>query len=371
MAEVRALHAADHESGPPVESARFGLWLFLGSEALLFAGLIGSYLFLRTGSRAFPSPGEALDRLFVGFNTLLLVASSITATRAVKAGPQGTRLRWLGATLLLGGVFLALQLREYAGLWAQGILPRTNLYWSCFFVLTGVHGLHVLAGLVALGWTGSRSKLSLELASLYWHFVDGVWILLFALLYLLPGCGKEADAGTRLDAPADSKEVFGEVKPFRLTDQTGAPVTLESLRGHAWAACFVFTRCSGPCPKISTTMKALQSALQDPQVRLVSVTVDAAFDTPEVLSKYAAALGADARRWKFLSGDEHEIAAWIRASFLSAVERDASQPVGQSITHRTSIEAVDKQGRVRGFYEGENASQLELLRARLEWLQRQ
>ena len=132
------MHAADHESGPPVESARFGLWLFLGSEALLFAGLIGSYLFLRTGSRAFPSPGEALDRLFVGCNTLLLVASSITASRSVKSGAQGARARWLAATLLLGGVFLALQLREYGGLWAQGILPRTNLYWSCFLVLTGV-----------------------------------------------------------------------------------------------------------------------------------------------------------------------------------------------------------------------------------------
>jgi len=371
MAETRAMHAAAHESGPPVESARFGLWLFLGSEALLFAGLIGSYLFLRTGSRAFGSPGDSLDRLFVGFNTLLLVASSITATRAVKSGAQATRVRWLGATLLLGGVFLALQMREYAGLRAHDILPKTNLYWSCFFVLTGLHGLHVFAGLVALGWTASRSKLSFELASLYWHFVDVVWILLFGLLYLLPGCSNQAESGTRLDAPADSKEVFGEVKPFRFTDQTGAPVTLESLRGHAWAACFVFTRCTGPCPKVSATMKALQSAVQDPEVRLVSITVDAAFDTPEVLSKYAEVLGADAQRWKFLTGDEQEIAAWIRASFLSPVERDASQPVGESITHRTSIEAVDKQGRVRGFYEGESASQVQLLRARLEWLQRQ
>jgi heme/copper-type cytochrome/quinol oxidase subunit 3 len=145
------LHEPAHESGPPVESGRFAVWLFLGSEVLLFAGLIGSYLFLRTGVRDFPAPGAALDRLFVACNTLLLVASSFTATRAVKSGTDGRRARWLLLTLLLGGAFLALQLREYLGLAASGILPRTNLYWSCFFVLTGVHGLHVFGGLVALG----------------------------------------------------------------------------------------------------------------------------------------------------------------------------------------------------------------------------
>jgi heme/copper-type cytochrome/quinol oxidase subunit 3 len=363
------LQEADHESGPPIESARFGLWLFLGSEVLLFAGLIGSYLFLRTGARSFGSPGAELERLMTAFNTLLLVASSFTVARAVKAADERARARWLGATLLLGSAFLGLQVSEYAGLLGHGILPRTSLYWSCFFVLTGVHGLHVLGGLVALAWTGRRAR-SLDLASLYWHFVDGVWILLFALLYL-GACQRVDSAGGVLAAPADSAEVFGEVRPFQLTDQTGAPVTLASLKGHAWAACFVFTRCSGPCPKVSATMKRLQSELSDPDVRLVSVSVDGPYDTPAVLARYAEALGADPKRWKFLTGDEQEIAAWIRTSFLSPVERDATQPVGESITHRTSIEAVDKQGKVRGFYEGEDASQLDLLRARLEWLQKQ
>jgi cytochrome oxidase Cu insertion factor (SCO1/SenC/PrrC family) len=191
------------------------------------------------------------------------------------------------------------------------------------------------------------------------------------LALLAAGCNHDADSGVVLAAPADSKEIFGVVQPFRFTDQSGATVTLESLKGHAWAACFVFTRCTGPCPKVSATMKRLQSVLKDKDVRLVSVSVDAPYDTPQVLAQYAAALDADTQRWKFLTGDEQEISAWIRASFLSPVERDASQPVGQSISHRTSIEAVDKQGRVRGFYEGEDDSQLELLRARLEWLQKQ
>src|SRR5690242_21850363 len=89
------LYEPDHESGPPVASARFGLWLFLGSEALLFAGLIGSYLFLRTGARSFGSPGAELERLWTAFNTLLLVASSFTVTRAVKAAQARVRARWL------------------------------------------------------------------------------------------------------------------------------------------------------------------------------------------------------------------------------------------------------------------------------------
>jgi cytochrome oxidase Cu insertion factor (SCO1/SenC/PrrC family) len=293
----------------------------------------------------------------------------------VRAAESGACARWLGATLLLGGAFLSLQLQEYTGLLARGILPRTNLYWSSFFVLTGVHGLHVLGGLVALAWAGRRAlqrrgALALELVSHYWHFVDGVWLLLFTLLYLASGCGPAAGGSVVLAAPADSQEVFGEVKPFRFTDQAGQPVTLESLKGHAWAACFVFTRCSGPCPKVSATMKALQAELKDPEVRLVSVSVDASYDTPAVLTEYARLYGADPRRWMFLTGDEQQITAWIRASFLSPVERDASQPVGQSISHRTSIEAVDKQGKVRGFYEGEDSSQLGLLRARLEWLQK-
>ncbi|MBK7645218.1 MAG: SCO family protein [Planctomycetes bacterium] len=198
--------------------------------------------------------------------------------------------------------------------------------------------------------------------------------LLLALvpLFLALGCGTHSGGeSVVLAAPADSTESFGTVQPFELTDQTGQKVTLEDLKGHAWAACFVFTRCTGPCPLVSSTMQKLQSELKDKDVRLVSVTVDAPFDTPQVLAQYAEALGADPKRWKFLTGDEQFIAGWIRASFLSPVERDTQQPVGQSISHRTSIEAVDKQGQVRGFYTGEDASQLELLRQRLEWLQKQ
>lgn len=187
----------------------------------------------------------------------------------------------------------------------------------------------------------------------------------------LAACGRAQDNSVVLAQPADSPESFGSVLPFSFTDQNGQLVTLESLRGHAWAVCFVFTRCSGPCPRVSATMKALQSELKDPEVRLVSVSVDPKWDTPAVLAKYAEALGADPKRWSFLGGDEATIDAWITKSFVSAVARDPEAPVGERVTHRTSINAVDKQGRVRGFYEGESAVELEKLRARLEWLQKQ
>lgn len=190
-------------------------------------------------------------------------------------------------------------------------------------------------------------------------------------LLALAACDRAREDSVVLAQPADSPESFGSVLPFSFTDQEGRTVTLESLRGHAWAACFVFTRCSGPCPRVSATMKALQSELHDPQVRLVSVSVDPLWDSSAVLASYAKALGAQPERWSFLTGDEATIDAWITQSFLSAVARDPAAPVGERVTHRTSISAVDKQGRVRGFYEGESTVELEKLRARLEWLQKQ
>ena len=197
-------------------------------------------------------------------------------------------------------------------------------------------------------------------------------LLNFLLLALLAAaCGDDPAGGVVLAQPADSKEVFGEVRSFRFEDQAGQPVTLQSLQGHAWAVCFVFTRCSGPCPKVTGTMKRLQAELKDSDVRLVSVSVDPQWDTPAVLAQYAQSFGADTRRWWFLTGDEAATDEWIRASFLSGVARDPAAPAGERVTHRTSICAVDKQGRVRGFYAGETAEDLDKLRQRLEWLQQE
>jgi cytochrome o ubiquinol oxidase subunit 3 len=176
-------------SGPRIEPARLALWIFLASEALLFAGLIGGYLFLAT-ARGYAGHEGALSVPMARAATGLLVASSVCAVQLERAKARTTLLRWWLATLLLGVAFLGLQIHEYQVLLEAGIAPNSSLYWSGFFLLTAVHGLHVLVGLMALFWLGSdavrvgQAGLKLELACVYWHFVDVVWILLFALLYL-------------------------------------------------------------------------------------------------------------------------------------------------------------------------------------------
>jgi heme/copper-type cytochrome/quinol oxidase subunit 3 len=172
--------------------ARFGIWLFLVSEAMFFAALIAAYVVLRAGSSTFGSPGEALGAISGAGATLVLVASSACAWRALICAKRDPSARsaatWILVTFALGSTFLAIQGLEYRALIERGLSPRSNLYWSCFFVLTSLHGLHVLAGLIWLALVrrnpdpASRA-LRIELAVLYWQLVDFVWIALFALLY--------------------------------------------------------------------------------------------------------------------------------------------------------------------------------------------
>ncbi len=179
------------DSGPPVATARFGTWVFLASEAFFFGGLLAAYFVLRASAKTWIEPlGVGLGVVL----TVLLLGSSICASLAVR---QIRRERCEHAsTLFLAGAFLALafvglQAFEWNELGAQGFTLRTSLAGSSFYVLTGAHGLHVLVG---AGWmfvsgllirrSGSRT-MHAELAALYQHFVDGVWLVLFAILYLL------------------------------------------------------------------------------------------------------------------------------------------------------------------------------------------
>jgi protein SCO1/2 len=174
-----------------------------------------------------------------------------------------------------------------------------------------------------------------------------------------------------LAAPPESPQVFSQVGAFELVERSGAEVTREDLLGRPWVASFVFTRCTGPCPMIVGTLRKLQARLEDGGARIVTFSVDPEWDTPEVLRQYAAEHGADPRRWLFLTGEEKSIHALIQKSFLSAVERAPAgeAPIGQQVTHRTQLVAVDKKGRVRGFYAGESDGDLDLLVRRLAFLQ--
>jgi cytochrome c oxidase subunit III len=172
----------------------FGTVLFLASEVLFFGSLFAAYFSLRAQSEVWPPPDVELDLLIPGIGTILLVLSSVTFQLGVNAGGRGRRDglgTWIAASLVLGTVFLALQLWDYTRL---GFEVSSHAYGTIFYAMTGFHGLHVAAGLVlmlvilgrlAQGAYHEGRVESAHAIGYYWHFVDVVWIVLFATLYVL------------------------------------------------------------------------------------------------------------------------------------------------------------------------------------------
>lgn len=149
--------------------------------------------------------------------------------------------------------------------------------------------------------------------------------------------------------------IYGLVAPFALTNQDGQATTLENLKGHVWVGDIIFTRCAGPCLKMSRQMKQLQDALSgDTEARLVTLTTDPDYDSPRVLKTYGHRFGADNDRWTFLTGTKAQIANLATGSLkLSALAKPADQqssPVDLFI-HSTIFVVVDKEGQLRGVYE--------------------
>ena len=193
QAHAAAVHAP---SATGIPNGKLGMWLFLASEVMFFTGLIGAYLVLRMSNPAWPGHEGHLNVAIGTVNTLLLISSSTTIVLALAASAREALpvvRRWLLATVVLGSGFLIIKGTEYAAKFAHHIVPSTNVFWSCYFVLTGFHAAHVLGGilfnLLVLSYTASAARWAmyrqrLELAGLYWHFVDIVWIFLFPMLYL-------------------------------------------------------------------------------------------------------------------------------------------------------------------------------------------
>jgi heme/copper-type cytochrome/quinol oxidase subunit 3 len=192
--------AVSYESAPTatgIPNGKLGMWVFLASEVMFFTGLIGAYIVLRMSHPAWPGPEGHLSVPLGTLNTLILITSSVTIVMSLAASNReaiGSARTWLVATILLGSGFLVIKAVEYSGKLTHEILPSTNVFWSCYYTLTGFHALHVLGGIVFNLWVLSRTltpsvwriqRHRLELAGLYWHFVDIVWIFLFPLLYLL------------------------------------------------------------------------------------------------------------------------------------------------------------------------------------------
>ncbi len=193
----RAHHPVyDYDSGPPVERGKFAIWLFLATEVMFFTGLIGAYVILRSGTAAWPNPENRLAVFLTAINTFVLIISSWTMVRALFAAQRGDRggiLMWLGLTIFFGSAFVSVQVYEYFELVKHGSLPNVDIFWSTFYIMTGFHGSHVVVGVIWLvcawfkalrGGYSERNYLGIELAGLYWHFVDLVWVLLFTIVYL-------------------------------------------------------------------------------------------------------------------------------------------------------------------------------------------
>jgi heme/copper-type cytochrome/quinol oxidase subunit 3 len=238
-----------YQPSVPISIGKFAMWLFLATEIMFFTGLIGSYIVLRFGSKHWPTPearvvvlktgeevrGEEksvkadeielvletgktriikkeeakeghhgwyekespLNLPLTAANTFLLICSSVTmvlALAAIQGGDKKKLNTYLLATVIMGAIFVSVQVYEYNKLIAEHFVPSTNIFASCFYVMTGCHGAHVTGGVIYLftiylralrGKFTQQNHESVEIAGLYWHFVDLVWILLFTVVYLI------------------------------------------------------------------------------------------------------------------------------------------------------------------------------------------
>jgi cytochrome c oxidase subunit 3 len=192
------------------EASTLGMWVFLLTEVLFFGGMFLAYLVYRVWYfEAFAEASRDLDLALGGFNTVVLIASSLTMAMGVRAAQTSERNKivfWLSLTIMLGLVFLGVKAVEYEHKFAVGHVPGVNfhsdspwalqqqLFFSLYFLMTGLHALHMIVGVVIMSvilWMARKGRFDahyytpVEMAGLYWHFVDLVWIYLFPLLYLV------------------------------------------------------------------------------------------------------------------------------------------------------------------------------------------
>ena len=188
----------EHSVGTGLSNNKLLMWVFLGSECLLFGGLISTYLIYRSRFADGPAPGDIFDIPFTSVSSFVLLMSSLTMVLSLSSLQRGdyrnTRL-WLLTTALLGALFIGGQVYEFTTFLREGLGYSTSPFSSAFFTLTGFHGVHVSIGIVMLmslyvssmrGNLKRESSETLEIVGLYWHFVDVLWIFIFTVIYLVP-----------------------------------------------------------------------------------------------------------------------------------------------------------------------------------------
>ena len=185
-----------------LNNSKLGIWVFLASEVMLFGGLFSAYVFLRMAAPVgeFAYWGSKLSIPMATVNTLVLISSSVTVVMSwasLKMKDFEKYKMYMGLTLLCALIFLVIKYFEYTGKFHHGIYPSSSTFMAIYFTLTGLHGLHIIGGMIVMGyfWLPAGNKMwhsepdhftnRIEVAGLYWHFVDLVWIFLFPVLYLL------------------------------------------------------------------------------------------------------------------------------------------------------------------------------------------
>ena len=180
-------------------NGKLGIWLFLASEVMLFGALFSTLILLRTSAPVWPHGSEVLNVPLATLNTFVLIFSSVTVVLAwanLRLGNLTKGKIWLGVTLLCGFGFMIIKSIEYGTKISHGLLPSTHNFYATYYVMTGLHGLHVLGGMIVFAyliltankWYGEKPAQftnRVEVTGLYWHFVDLVWIFLVPILYLL------------------------------------------------------------------------------------------------------------------------------------------------------------------------------------------
>ena len=207
-----AAHALEHPTATGIDSKKVAIWTLIGSECLLFASLISTYLVYKGKSLVGPLPHtesqcmlhgkmQTCEQIFeiplVTFGTAVLLFSSFFIVLALYGAQKGSRkmlVGWLSMTVLCGLFFIGMQVYEFTHFYHKGLGYSTNLFSSTFYTLTGFHGSHVTVGVIWLstllyravkGKIPPAKALNLEIAALYWHFVDVVWIVIFPVVYLM------------------------------------------------------------------------------------------------------------------------------------------------------------------------------------------
>ena len=180
------------------DAAKLGMWVFLATELLLFGGLFSAYaVFKGLYPEMFAASNVHLNRIMGAVNTVILICSSYTAVLAVMAAKRGDNQKvqlhlWL--TIAFAAAFGVVKYFEYSAKFEHHLYPSTNTYFGLYFVMTGIHMLHVAIGMGILAWVALRAKKNefssayytpVELGALYWHLVDLIWIFLFPLVYLV------------------------------------------------------------------------------------------------------------------------------------------------------------------------------------------